>query len=841
MTQFPLAGSQQLHGLTSSDNHETLQSSSLDTWSHTRDELGNQVIQQHISAPALPPLPEVSIEHEPISGIDNNASGMDLNVDPGETSATHAVQGQFSFQQIIRNQEQLACTKENVARQHISTKPLYRIQSKSNPSQQDVRLPSLPALPDISRRDEADPFGMEVDFGAFGYLSPGMINMDYLDDVNPRTPLPMPHIEEEKDENTHILLSAERLQQLQRMWRGKRSAPGVRLMRSLWDNIIQHETDNIFSVPTTNASRVEPVLDSIQTFRWGMDDDRRKELVTFCTELESKIHRESLADITPHSTPPGSCAEPVFESSPPGFAPDGFPTKEALDASVDFFFRYFPMPFVHKATFDARTTPASLLFPMCLIGLAALYPEPSKPFVLRYQKKLMRFCRCELTSIALGHCLPGKFLTSIASTFLVVYLGLGLWEDETEESQSHMLSVQMLHIAEKHGLFAASLGDDISLQLQTSLSSDESLWKTWARVESIKRMIVYLLWMDAAYSRLMGSSGVVNIDKAELHLPCNATLFDATSFPRFLQRAKQGAQLVQSRIQLHKIQTTAPDTIDFMSIQTVLSASYLQVAAARHELRGQSNLDSQPCSPAEMLSMDPKGDNIVSSVIFLPRKYPALFHGKDTMTSLAWNNLCLTLTADLDLLEVAFGRDGVTAAHASIVAVMKWSRSASARRAILHASQVFNILSSSRLDGSTFARPDLLLFLSALVLGMYVFVVRPGEEDYNTQVFELLQDIDWVAIDGDGMGHTPAEQNPSASRMEYQQPPDLAANNAAREFIQHGGSISFSKEDQLGGAPAARKILLSYMHLLDDLGRWRGSRYSRLLRTMSDFVTEDSS
>ncbi|KAH7412944.1 hypothetical protein BKA64DRAFT_567059 [Cadophora sp. MPI-SDFR-AT-0126] len=766
MTQLPLTQSQLLQGIASSENHETLQSSSLDSWSHARTESGNQ---QHIPATTVPPLPELSVEHEAVSGLDNTASGMNLNVDSDETHVIHTVESQFSIQQIMQ----------------------------------------------ISGSDEADPFGIEVDFGAFGYLSPGMMDMDYLDDVTPRTPLPLPPSEEDKRESIQMLLSAERLQQIQRMWRGKRSAPGLRLIRSLWNQVIQHESDNIFSEPMTSASRVEPVLNSIQTLRWGMNGDRRKELITFCTELE----------------------KPSFESPPPGFSPDGFPTKEALDASVDFFFRYFPMPFVHKATFDATTTPASLLFPMCLIGLAALYPEPSRPFVLRYQKvhhlgyycfprvwksltfqqKLMRFCRSELTSIALGHCSPGKFLSSIASTFLV--------------------------IAEKHGLFAASLGDDISLQLQTSLSNDESLWKTWARVESIKRMVVYLLWMDAAYSRLMGSSGVVNIDKVELHLPCDATLFDATSFPRFIQRAKQGAHLVQARIKFQNIEATAPDIIDSMAMQTVLSALYLQIAAARHDLGGESNLshDCQPCSRAEMLSMDPKGDKIVSAVILLPRKYSALFHVQETITSLAWNNLCLGLTADLDLLEVAFGRDGVAAAHASMVAIMKWSRSASARRAILHASQVFKILSSSRLDGSTFARPDLLLFLSALVLGMYVFVVAPVEEDHNSNVFELLQDIDWVAIDDKGMRHTPAEQDLSASRMESQQPTELAAYNAAREFIQYGGPISFSKEDQIGGAPAARKILLSYMHLLDDLGKWRGSRYSRLLRTMSDFVTEDNS
>lgn len=47
--------------------------------------------------------------------------------------------------------------------------------------------------------------------------------------------------------------------------------------------------------------------------------------------------------------------------------------------------------------------------------------------------------------------------------------------------------IRVVQIAEKHGLFAASHGGDIALQLCEGPSDPEGSWKAWARVESTKR------------------------------------------------------------------------------------------------------------------------------------------------------------------------------------------------------------------------------------------------------------------------------------------------------------------------------------------------------------------
>ena len=107
----------------------------------------------------------------------------------------------------------------------------------------------------------------------------------------------------------------------------------------------------------------------------------------FCKDLE-RINNEDLTYLALHATPPQSHSDSDSESLLTWLAADGFLIRDILDTSLDFFFQYFPMPFIHKATFNARTTPGLLLFPICLIGFSLLYPEHSKPFILRHLRVL---------------------------------------------------------------------------------------------------------------------------------------------------------------------------------------------------------------------------------------------------------------------------------------------------------------------------------------------------------------------------------------------------------------------------------------------------------------------
>lgn len=293
------------------------------------------------------------------------------NVPEGETLTTadasfgnSTAESLFSFQQMTNDQEHFASLMRQGG---IHSQPFI---------QETAFLQG-------SRTFETDPLQLGADLDTYGYFTPNM--MEGLDFASPRTPL---SFDKTESGNNQTFLSNEQTRKIRRLWRGRRSAPSVRLIWSFWFKLAHHEADNICSKPSAaipSPNCVEPLADGVSPSRWGMDEECRQELINFCKELDERIPSQHYADGVPNS-PPQTRSESGSEKSLPGFSADGFPTREVLDASVDFFFQYFPMPFIHKATFDVKKTPASLLFPMCLVGLSSLYPERSRSFVLRYQK-----------------------------------------------------------------------------------------------------------------------------------------------------------------------------------------------------------------------------------------------------------------------------------------------------------------------------------------------------------------------------------------------------------------------------------------------------------------------
>ncbi len=330
--------------------------------------------------------------------------------------------------------------------------------------------------------------------------------------------------------------------------------------------------------------------------------------------------------------------------------------------------------------------------------------------------------------------------------------------------------------------------------------------------------------MDLAYTRLMGGTGVVDINEVELYQPCDDALFDAPNPAEFLQLEKDGSPLVMPRSSFHNFYIHPLANLNHFSIETALSAWYLQIAIIRHALPIHLHARSQ--SPAEFFPESRKARDVVNLILMLPSRFPNLLQQRHRTSAFAWHNVLISLTVDLDLLEIASGRDGPELARTAFVTVSQWAETPGARRAALHAAHIFDILSSSRLGESNIARPDLLLFNSALVLSMYLFASRYDQGSSNAAPFELIQDVDWTSLGQEGLLPSSGNDTQGAHDPAW----------LARNFIRHGGPVSFAGELQRGSGVSARRILLKYMCLLDDFGRWRESRYSHLLRAMSDCI-----
>ncbi|KAJ4113985.1 hypothetical protein NW769_004765 [Fusarium oxysporum] len=582
-----------------------------------------------------------------------------------------------------------------------------------------------------------------------------------------------------------MTISASQMQKVQRIWSRQRPKVLTPINSRLWDAVIKHNADNIFTAPQQSGN-----LEDYQSLGRNMDQACRNRLIRYCNDLD------------------GSCGSSATTTDKTAML-----SVDLLDSSLDFYFQFFHpvLPFIHKSSFNARDAPSSLL-------LAKLLPA----------------CLHDLTSQTLLKSPPPDILTTLATALIIAYLALG-FRDEIDIHQSYTICTQMLRTADGQGLFMAGYDEDPILKVRKGAQSPDNLWKAWARVESVKRLICCLLYLDMAYARLMSTSGVIAIDKVEIHLPCDDALFeDATTATAFLRLVQQGACITMPRMNVRSFHELSPSKLNQNSTQILLRSLYLRLIAAKARLSEKHgrNENSQSISLAESFSTDDDYKTIIADVVLLPKAHASFLGERHQNNALGWHYLCILLTTDVDLLETACGRDGLEAAEDSLVHVFRWSQSSSARRALLHAAQVFSILDSCLVRESYLTRPDLVLFVSALVISQYFLVTSYTGNGSGGPAFELLRDVDWTTVGDEGFGR--ATGYLPLGRLGR----ETVNSNPAIGFINKGGSVSFAGEVQGLGGVAAKKIARKFAHLMDGFGKWDGCSYSQLLRVMCGFTHE---
>ncbi|RKK95909.1 hypothetical protein BFJ71_g8086 [Fusarium oxysporum] len=560
-----------------------------------------------------------------------------------------------------------------------------------------------------------------------------------------------------------MTISASQMQKVQRIWSRQRPKVLTPINSRLWDAVIKHNADNIFTTPQQSVN-----LEDYQSLGRNMDQACRNRLIRYCNDLD------------------GSCGSSATTTDKTAMF-----SVDLLDSSLDFYFQFF-------------------------------------------HPKLLPACLHDLTSQTLLKSAPPDILTTLATALIIAYLALG-FRDEIDIHQSYTVCTQMLRTADGQGLFMAGYDDDPILKVRQGAQSPDNLWKAWARVESVKRLICCLLYLDMAYARLMSTSGVIAIDKVEIYLPCDDALFeDATTATAFLRLVQQGARITMPRMNSRSFHVLSPSKLNQNSTQILLRSLYLRLIAAKARLSEKHgrNEHSQSISLAESFSTDEDYKTIIADVVLLPNAHASFLGERHQNNALGWHYLCILLTTDVDLLETACGRDGLEAAEDSLVHVFRWSQSSSARRALLHAAQVFNILDSCLVRESYLTRPDLVLFVSALVISQYFLVTSYTGNGSGGPVFELLRDVDWATVGDEGFGR--ATGYLPLGRLGR----ETVNSNPAIGFINKGGSVSFAGEVQGHGGVAAKKIARKFAHLMDGFGKWDGCSYSQLLRVMCGFTHE---
>ncbi|OJJ47729.1 hypothetical protein ASPZODRAFT_94492 [Penicilliopsis zonata CBS 506.65] len=622
----------------------------------------------------------------------------------------------------------------------------------------------------------------------------------------------------------------ERFAKVQRCWMAPSNHKG-RLMNTLWRDLATCSLDSIFSAqqPEDQPSFFpDQRVDLGEALRYGLDEECRQHLLAMFGPLRL-VHHPQLDDSNPDSHLPPHHLSPAATTAA---NPASFPPVEVLDMALDLYFRNFHplVPFVHLPSFYAKRTRLPLLYVMCLIGMVMLGTKGTTDFVSRNFTSVLDKLTVELTRCSLGANHPIDTMSTFAAALLFLHLA-ALTGEKDHLEQCQMLYVNLMSIAQRHGLFAANEGQILDMSLFEAVSDMDLRWKAWSRVEAVKRLIVALLLLDSWYSSFFSTGPIIVPDSVQLILPCDSSLFRASNSMRWMQLVHSGKRILMptvmapsENIELPKLESS----VDGFGVHAVLAMIELRLTESYHRLL--SNRAHYPFAPCHTYAMDGRARCLPSLQLQVANHYGEMLERLTPNSTIMWHHMCMMLTADIQIFELAAGRAGPGPARKALDDVAAWSQTPAARRACLHAAQIYRAMTNRKASDHTMFHSVVSLFNAALVLGLYTFMVPPSaESQVGTSSIEVFDDIDWKQVGSEGF----------TSFMEPLGSQSFApSDDAVVNFIRNGGTIYLRGVPFRGGYLSARRILLDYAGLLKDAGKWSVRKFSYVLHIMSDVLMD---
>ncbi|KAG5785089.1 hypothetical protein H9Q73_001247 [Fusarium xylarioides] len=614
--------------------------------------------------------------------------------------------------------------------------------------------------------------------GALELLQPNLSHLDFLDFSLGET---SPGIRGSQASSNSVdpvsSIPLERFARVAALWPRNRTHSASQIASKVWADVVNYRGDGIFTDVSISQSSPSSTIGTENESRWGMDEEKRQDLIREFGSLSSSVE---------------------------------FLPARLLNLGLTIAFRqpHSLVPFIHQPTFSAKQAATE----KCCSQLAtpSFGPEGSAQLVER------------LASAAL----------------LLMAWSIGSPHGSRDAFLSRMLYNQTMNLVKMSGLLMprpSSFSIDNLLNQANSArlihdpaQSDDWAWKAWARTESFKRLISTLIMIDAWWASRLNTEPLICTSVVQLEMSTSIDLYRSSSAKSWRSCRNAGTSattdLVIIRMHAPSITLTPLQETSPIGMTGLLSAIWARILQHQHQTSGSRLPDDgngEQCNTSVSASTE-TGNNILRVLGDIYTNYSRFLRYRNPNCIAQWHFLNLNVLANLEIFEMASGRNGAESAYAALQEISNWSQAQHARRACLHAAGIYVAISRRRANDGVMLHSDMSLFTAALVLGLYVFMMKPneGHADVDTESFELLNDIDWTTL-CDPMSIV-----------------ENAGDNTASQFIQNGGSISFSGTVCEAGYNAAKMILLEFASLLEEVGKWNAKELCHILRIMSDSLIE---
>ncbi|KAJ6028572.1 hypothetical protein N7540_004148 [Penicillium herquei] len=400
--------------------------------------------------------------------------------------------------------------------------------------------------------------------------------------------------------------------------------------------------------------------------------------------------------------------------------------------------------------------------------------------------------------------------TSDLLLFVMCMIGISFFK--TDDAVSFIR--KFYPIAQKYGYFCSPF-DQIHDLLLSPQIDESARWIAWSRAESTKNPII------ATDALVVCLPMEINLYKASTSNEWAQFLDDASCSNETFELSSHHFHLPNLQGHRHAL-----------SMYGILCSILLRVFADTHRLITSSDLvpaEEHQYIPWNVFRLDKRASIVAPLLASVIHTFEGTLRQANPNCIVIWHSVCMLLTADMNVLSSAAGRNGAECMLDARQALTPWAYTPAARRACLHAAQSIRILSHRKPADGTAFQSVRTLFMSALVLAFYLLAMPETSclQNSTWTDFDLANsDIDWTVIGDEGLS------NLESSDVELQN--QVKLEDAAVMFVRFGGPILIDGKRYEPGARHAQRIILEVAGLLDEVGTHWMAGYSQLLYMIHD-------